>query len=164
VRQNRLAVGRDASATTERERRLERLLAIVAELADSACFTVNNKKSQRQQTPSTAGVRYRTERRLQKLLYDCRRRVVMTDSASPSVLSPNISFPEWQADYQAALVELDPEKLPKRVETAETAIFKRLQTLSGNQGSYAERQAIEDALGSLRLLKRENLRFPDWKT
>jgi hypothetical protein len=86
----------------------------------------------------------------------------MTDSGSPSAPSPKMSYPEWQADYQAALVELDPEKLPKRVEAAETAIFKRLQTLSGNQDSHAERQAIEDALASLRLLKRE-MGFPDWE-
>jgi hypothetical protein len=55
-------------------------------------------------------------------------------------------YPEWQEAYRAALLELDPEKLPKRVEVAETAISKRLQTLSKAPNSKAERQAIEDAL------------------
>jgi hypothetical protein len=86
----------------------------------------------------------------------------MTDSGSPSAPSPKMSYPEWQADYQAALVELDPETLPKRVEAAEIAIFKRLQDLALSSNNLAERQAIEDALASLRVLKRE-MGFPDWE-
>jgi hypothetical protein len=86
----------------------------------------------------------------------------MTDSGFPSAPSPKISYPEWQADYQAALVKLDPETLPQRVEAAETAIFKRLQTISQSADSKTERQAIENALASLRVLKRE-LGFPDWE-
>jgi hypothetical protein len=38
------------------------------------------------------------------------------DSGSSSAPSPKMPYPEWQADYQAALLELDPEKLAKRVE------------------------------------------------
>jgi hypothetical protein len=69
----------------------------------------------------------------------------------------------WQAYYQAALLELDPEKLPQRVEAAETTIFKRLQDLAYSSNSHAERQAIEDAVASLRVLKQEILAFPDWE-
>jgi hypothetical protein len=65
-------------------------------------------------------------------------------------------------DYQPALVEFDLQKLPERVQAAETAIFKRLQAISQNIDNQAERQAIEDALASLRLLKRE-MGFPDWE-
>jgi hypothetical protein len=72
-------------------------------------------------------------------------------------------YPKWQACYQAALLELDPEKLPQRVEAAETTIFARLQDLAFSSNSDAERQAIEDALASLRVLKREILAFPDWE-
>jgi hypothetical protein len=86
----------------------------------------------------------------------------MTDSGCPSGPFPQILYPEWQADYQAALVELDPQKLPERVQAAETAIFKRLQAISQNTDNQAERQAIEDALASLRVLKRE-MGFPDWE-
>jgi hypothetical protein len=84
---------------------------------------------------------------------------VMTDTSVPF---PETSYPAWQADYQAALVELDPQKLPGRVEAAETAIFNRLQAISRTYDNQAERQAIADALASLRVLKRE-MGFPDWE-
>ena len=54
----------------------------------------------------------------------------------------------------------------ERVHTAEEAIFNRLQELAQSSDSpdhKAERQAIEDALASLRVLQREKLSFPDWK-
>ena len=60
-------------------------------------------------------------------------------------------------------VELDREKLPQRVAAAETAIFNRLQAISQSSDHRAEHQAIEDALAALRVLKRENLGFPDWE-
>ena len=82
--------------------------------------------------------------------------------AEPSSPSPKILYPDWQQEYLAALLELDPKKLPQRVEAAETAIFRRLQELSLSSNNQAERQAIEDALASLRVLKRE-IGFPDWE-
>ena len=81
----------------------------------------------------------------------------------PSSPSPKILYPEWQAEYQAALLELDPKRLFERVTAAETAIFNRLQAISHTLDGHAERQAIEDALSSLRVLKRDNLGFPDWE-
>jgi hypothetical protein len=83
--------------------------------------------------------------------------------ATDDSLSPDILYPDWQNEYAAALVELDPEKLSERVEAAETAIFNRLQVLSKSSDHQAERQAVEDALAALRVLKRENLGFPDWE-
>ncbi len=77
--------------------------------------------------------------------------------------SPKILYPEWQPEHLAALLELDSEKLRERVAAAETAIFNRLQAISQGSNHTAERQAIEDALASLRVLKRDNLGFPDWK-
>ena len=50
---------------------------------------------------------------------------------------------------QAALLELDPERLLARVTAAETAIFDRVQALSQGQDSHAERQAIERCAGGL---------------
>ena len=46
------------------------------------------------------------------------------------------------ADYQAALLELDPKRLFERVTAAETAIFNRLQAMSHNSDGLAERQAM----------------------
>jgi hypothetical protein len=82
------------------------------------------------------------------------------DPGSPS---PKILYPDWQHEYLAALVELDSKTLFERVIAAETAIFNRLQSISQNPDSHAERQAIEDALADLRALKRDNLGFPDWE-
>ena len=81
----------------------------------------------------------------------------------PSSSSPKILYPEWQAAYLSALVELDPKTLFERVTAAETAIFNRLQAMSHNSDGHAERQAIEDALATLRVLKRDSLGFPDWE-
>jgi hypothetical protein len=83
--------------------------------------------------------------------------------ASDDLPAPDILYPDWQNEYAAALVELDREKLPERVAAAETAIFNRLQVLSKSSDHQAERQAVEDALAALRVLKRENLGFPDWE-
>ena len=77
--------------------------------------------------------------------------------------SPKIPYPDWQNEYQAALVELDRKKLPERVAASETTIFNRLQVISQSSDHQAERQAIEDALTALRFLKRDILGFPDWE-
>jgi hypothetical protein len=74
-----------------------------------------------------------------------------------------ILYPQWQPEYQAALLELDPGRLLERIKAAETAIFHRLQTLSRVPDCHAEREAINDALTSLRVLKRDSLGFPDWE-
>jgi hypothetical protein len=78
-------------------------------------------------------------------------------------MSPKISYPEWQPQYQTALLETDREKLPERVAAAETAIYQRLQAISQSSAYQAERQAIQDAVASLRVLKRDSLGFPDWE-
>ncbi len=70
---------------------------------------------------------------------------------------PEVLYPEWQNEYEAALLEFDHEKLAECIEVAETAIYKRLQQI------FTERQVIEDALGGLRVLKRDVLGFPDWE-
>jgi len=77
--------------------------------------------------------------------------------------SRKILYPDWQQEYQAALLELDPQKLLERVAEVEAAIFKRLQAISQSTNHVAEREAIDDALASLRVLKTENLGFPDWE-
>jgi hypothetical protein len=80
--------------------------------------------------------------------------------------SPSLFRYPWEREYEAALVELDPKKLLERVHTAEAAIFNRLQELAKSPDSpdqKPEREAIEDALASLRVLQRDKLGFPDWK-
>jgi hypothetical protein len=84
--------------------------------------------------------------------------MAVKDSPSPMPL-----YPEWQGEYQSALLELDRDKLQERVAGAEAAIFKRLQAISQSSDHQAERQAIGDAVANLRFLKRDNLGFPDWE-
>jgi hypothetical protein len=67
------------------------------------------------------------------------------------------SYPEWQEPYQQAVLELDQKKLGERIAAAETAISNRLRAIAGSSNHYAERQAINDAMSSLRVLKRNSL-------
>jgi hypothetical protein len=74
-----------------------------------------------------------------------------------------ILYPQWQNEYAAALLETDPQRLSERVEAAETGIYKQLQQLSQNSDHHTEKNVIEDALQSLRVLKKHELGFPDWE-
>ena len=75
----------------------------------------------------------------------------------------DLQYPEWQRPVQEAMLELDRDKLRALVAEAEAAIFNRLQAISQDTHHTAERQAIADALASLRVVKRESLQFPDWE-
>jgi len=76
----------------------------------------------------------------------------------------DLKYPEWQSPFQEALLEVDREKLQSKMMKAEEAIFQRMQQLAGSSDSEAERQAIADAIASLRVLKTEKLNYPDWKS
>ena len=84
---------------------------------------------------------------------------IMTD---PNLPLPKILYPEWQSEFQAALSVHDHGKLLEQVRAAEAAIFNRLQAISQSSDHEAERDAIQGALASLRILKRDSLGFPDW--
>jgi hypothetical protein len=59
----------------------------------------------------------------------------------------------WQGKYTEALLELDREKLPLRIEIAEKAIFQRIEELKQNKADSAdELWAINDALRGLQVL------------
>ena len=68
-----------------------------------------------------------------------------------------IRYAEWREPYQRALLELDQKKLRDQIASAETAISNRLQAIAGDSNHRAERQAIADALSSMRVLKRNSL-------
>ena len=63
----------------------------------------------------------------------------------------------WREPYQAATLEIDRDKLPKRIQAAKNAIDARLHKLQQQAygGAPEERQAISDALTSLNALRRE---------
>lgn len=85
----------------------------------------------------------------------------MGSQTMESLVMENLQWPEWQKLYQDAVLELDKDRLQERVTVAEAAMFSRLQAMSPTVDSLSERHAIEDALATLRILKRESLGFRD---
>ena len=77
--------------------------------------------------------------------------------AAPALSPQNLRYPEWQGEYHAALLELDQQTLLARVAAAETAIRVRLPAISQSPEGRNERQAIEDSLRFLRILKCEKV-------
>jgi hypothetical protein len=70
-----------------------------------------------------------------------------------SASTQDLKFPDWQREYQAALLEVDPQKLPERVKAAEVAIFRRQQALANSSDGRVERQAMGDALHAIRVIQ-----------
>ncbi len=60
---------------------------------------------------------------------------------------------QWRELFKAAILELDPEQLQLRVKAAEDAINARAS--SGVRVSRGERRAMDDALSTLRALKKK---------
>jgi hypothetical protein len=67
---------------------------------------------------------------------------------------PDILYPQWQHEYEAALIEPHSEILQERIEAAEAAIERRLQQLAQDSNHHTERHVIGDALTSLRQLRK----------
>ena len=84
----------------------------------------------------------------------------MADDTSPS--TKNLKFPDWQPEFEAALLEADPEKLRERLEAAEVAMFLRSQALAHSPDGHVEKQALREAITKLRLIQTEKLGYPDW--
>ena len=74
-----------------------------------------------------------------------------------------LKYPQWQASLQEAILEFDREKLAGKLQNAETLILDRLKQLHQGSDGQSEREAITDALATLRVLKQEKLDYPDWK-
>jgi hypothetical protein len=66
---------------------------------------------------------------------------------------------EWKNAYAAVLLESDIYALFKLVEIAQAAILTRRDALAGSDDHQAEREAIEEALNMLALLKEKRLQF-----
>jgi inhibitor of KinA sporulation pathway (predicted exonuclease) len=72
--------------------------------------------------------------------------------------SNGLKYPSWQIAVQEAVLEFKVDLLQQRIEAAENAINARLQELSISSNGHAERQAIQDALNVLRVLKERRAR------
>jgi hypothetical protein len=64
-----------------------------------------------------------------------------------------VRYAEWQKPYEEALIEFDKSKLPQRIAAAERAILNRREKIFGDPADATERQAMEDALVFLRVIK-----------
>lgn len=73
-----------------------------------------------------------------------------------------IKYPDWQREFEAAVLEGDPQTLRQRVNAAEGALFLRSQALAESAQGHAEQQAISEAIRTLRAIQREKLGDPDW--
>lgn len=94
------------------------------------------------------------------------RKVMQEDqpSKSGSLRSEELKFPDWQLPLQDLILEFDRAKLHQKMQWVEALIYDRLQQLhNGSGGHSAEREALNDAISVLRVIKREKLDFPDWK-
>jgi hypothetical protein len=67
---------------------------------------------------------------------------------------PGSEHSQWEELYRAALLELDVSRLAARIDLAEAAIQKRLQELKSSPDNAREQQAIQDAVQTLRALRR----------
>lgn len=72
-----------------------------------------------------------------------------------------IMYPDWQKTYEEALLEADPQQLPHRVSSAEMAILQRLEAVRAFPDGRLELQAMQDALNSLSVLRRETEHRPE---
>ncbi len=61
----------------------------------------------------------------------------------------------WTDLYQAALLEIDPEKLSGRIEVARMAIREKIDGMPMYSGDRSERQLLIDALRNLEVLRKE---------
>ena len=74
-----------------------------------------------------------------------------------------LKYPKWQSEFEEAIVEFDPAKLTEKIKQFELAVFVRVQELACNSDHHDEKQAMADALATIRDVKRDKLSHPDWK-
>ncbi len=65
-----------------------------------------------------------------------------------------LRYPLWQQPLLRALMETESDGLVQKIQIAEKAISQRLRELADNSGSKEERAALDDAVSTLRTLKR----------
>jgi hypothetical protein len=74
-----------------------------------------------------------------------------------------LKYPQWQSPLREAILEFDREKWREKLERVENLILERFQELRLGTDGDSEREAINDALSVLRIIKRDRLAYPDWK-
>ena len=70
-----------------------------------------------------------------------------------TTIFPSPKHPDWKILYRAAILETNKSVLSQRVSEAEEAMILRGRELSYSNGDPEEKEALEDALYTLRALK-----------
>ena len=70
------------------------------------------------------------------------------------------SSANWERLFDEVMAETDKEKLRKKAEELENAIFVRGQELQSDGGTDAERQGLNEAIQRLLKVRVEKLDFP----
>ena len=71
------------------------------------------------------------------------------------MVAENTNYARWDELYVQAAVEVDPQKMPKRISAARRAIRGRLRDLEQDSDHHFERQKMENALHALATLETE---------
>jgi hypothetical protein len=71
--------------------------------------------------------------------------------------SEELKYPSWQAPLRAALLEVDGEKLAKKIQKVEALISDGLQATASGTDHHDEREAIADAASIPGVLKKDKL-------
>ena len=66
----------------------------------------------------------------------------------------NRAYSHWYTLYEAALLELDQDKLPQRITEAQDAVMERIIVLDGRNCGGSESEALMNALSVLRDLQK----------
>jgi len=74
-----------------------------------------------------------------------------------------LKYPKWQGPLQEVILEFNREKLAEKLQKVESLVFECLQQLHQGTDGASEREALNDALSTLRVLRQEKLDYPDWK-
>ena len=66
-----------------------------------------------------------------------------------------LKFPQWQGPLQELILEFDPQKMPEKIQSAETLVLERLQQRHHGNDSRVEKIALHDALSIIRIMERD---------
>ncbi len=72
----------------------------------------------------------------------------------------HLKYDHWKLLYQEVLVAHRPQELRRKIQSAEAAIYQRLQAMAHNASDQSERQVIADAVFTLRILQRGKTHLP----
>ena len=72
-------------------------------------------------------------------------------------MSRELKYPQWQEPFRDAMTAFGTQQLGEKLQKVEAMILDRLQVLSSDIKSLAERQALLDAISIIRILKRDKI-------